>query len=782
MSAGEFGWLPQALAVLLALTGLGLALLWRRTRILTATLNVGEDGVAVIRDTRVLSINPAARRLLQRSGRTVDGLLANLAPDTAVAVDRLIRGAVAGTGAVVELSPDDTQRMWRIAADPLPGWPGCARLTLTDITRQRQMQGALRSEQHRLVDFMDRAPIGFYSVGRDGRFVFANATLGTWVGIPPRQLVHDGWRLHDLLLNPPPPGTPPHLTVPAADPETPARAAFRGAEGEAVPVALTQTVVMGPDGRIDRTRTVVQDIRPERAMQRALEASETRFRRVFVDAPLAVGLLDRDHRLLEVNPAMAKLIAGSDPESLIGRPLADLLDLDDRPPAAAALEAVARDGGVQAVEIRFDGPEGRVGEMHVSSLTPMPGPDDPALMVQVIDLTARRSLERQFSQSQKMQAIGQLAGGIAHDFNNLLTAMIGYCDLLLQRHRAGDPSFADIMQITQNANRAAGLTRQLLAFSRQQTLTPRVIDVGEVLSDVSHLIRRLVGERIEVTIVHGRNLGRVKVDQGQFEQVLVNLAVNARDAMPDGGTLSLRSRDVHLDQPRTLRGESLPAGRYVVVEAGDTGSGIATDNLDRIFEPFFSTKAPGAGTGLGLATVYGILRQFSGDIEVESIVGEGTVFRLYLPVAETETGPVQQAAPATPAPARDLTGQGRILLAEDEDPVRALAARALANKGYEVVEARDGEEAVALFASATVPFDLLVTDLVMPGIDGAGVIERVRADRPDLPIICVSGYAEDTDRQKLGADDGVAFLPKPFTLKQLAEAVKAAFERPTGVG
>ncbi|MDH3792533.1 MAG: response regulator, partial [Rhodospirillales bacterium] len=388
-----------------------------------------------------------------------------------------------------------------------------------------------------------------------------------------------------------------------------------------------------------------------------------------------------------------------------------------------------------------------------------------------IDTTEQKNLEKQFVQSQKMQAVGQLAGGIAHDFNNLLTAMIGFSDLLLLRHRPGDQSFADIMQIKQNANRAANLVRQLLAFSRQQTLQAKVLNVTDILAELSHLLRRLIGENIDLKMVHGRDLGMVKADQGQLEQVIINLAVNARDAMPEGGTLTIRTGTVHLSRTTKRKGETMLAGDYTQIEVTDSGSGMTRENLDRIFDPFFTTKEVGAGTGLGLSTVYGIVKQTGGFVFVASKPGAGTTFTILLPChAETQSDAVDAKLPAEPV--IDQSGSGTLLLVEDEDAVRAFSARALRSKGYDVLEARSGEAALELLGEQQKPIDLLITDVVMPRIDGPTLVREVRGQRPDLKVIFISGYAEDAFRKRLDQGAGIHFLPKPFSLKQLAGKVK----------
>ena len=402
------------------------------------------------------------------------------------------------------------------------------------------------------------------------------------------------------------------------------------------------------------------------------------------------------------------------------------------------------------------------------------------IVLHFIDLSEKKALEAQFAQGQKMQAIGQLAGGVAHDFNNLLTAIIGFCDLLLLRHKPGDPSFGDIMQIKQNSNRAANLVRQLLAFSRQQTLRPRIHDVSDILTELSHLLRRLLGANIELDMVHGRELGLIKVDEGQMEQVLINLAVNARDAMNEkgasGGTLIIETDNFTNRAPQQLVAEEMPAGHWVLIKVKDTGCGIPQKNLDRIFEPFFTTKDVGEGTGLGLATVYGIIRQTGGFLDVESEVDEGTTFLIYLPRAnelDEEEEDIKEVI--KPVETKDLTGSECILLVEDEDAVRTFSTRALGNKGYEVLQAEDGEKALEVVQNlGDKKLDLLITDVVMPNMDGPTLAQRVRQDFPHLKIIFVSGYTEDKLKDHMG--DNIYFLPKPFTLSDLAEKVKEVLQ------
>lgn len=385
------------------------------------------------------------------------------------------------------------------------------------------------------------------------------------------------------------------------------------------------------------------------------------------------------------------------------------------------------------------------------------------------DATAMKRLEAQMTQGQKMQAIGQLAGGIAHDFNNLLTAISGHCDLLLMRHAPGDGDHADLDQIRQNANRAAALVAQLLAFSRKQTLKPERIDLEETLSDLAHLLDRLLGERVGLEVVHAKGELAIRADRRQLEQVIVNLVVNARDAMPDGGTVEVETRRVTLDSPMTLDRAVVPAGEHALIRIKDSGVGIPPDRLGAIFEPFYTTKRPGEGTGLGLSTAYGIVKQSGGFIFVTSVLGEGSCFELWFPVCDR-----QEPRAAKPAPPQRIGARsGSVLLAEDEAPVRAFAARALRLHGHVVIEAADGQQALEILSDAGIRIDVFVTDVVMPGMNGPDWVLRALASRPDVRTVFISGYAEEALADMQARVPGSVLLPKPFSLRDLAEVVQA---------
>jgi two-component system cell cycle sensor histidine kinase/response regulator CckA len=405
----------------------------------------------------------------------------------------------------------------------------------------------------------------------------------------------------------------------------------------------------------------------------------------------------------------------------------------------------------------------------------------PGLVAVFNDATELKSLEAQIVQSQKMQAIGQLAGGVAHDFNNLLTAISGHCDLMLLRHDRGDPDYADLVQIHQNANRAASLVRQLLAFSRKQTLKPEVFDLRDTLGELTHLLGRLVGEKIALDLDHDPELSAVRADRRQMEQVLMNLVVNARDAMPAGGTIRIETEN------RTLREElrrdraSVPPGDYVVIRVRDQGVGIPADKREKIFEPFFTTKRAGEGTGLGLSTAYGIVKQTGGFIFVDSTPGEGTVFSVYLPACDhlpESAAPLRPAALAEAgaepqAPGEPATeGERVILLVEDEAPVRAFASRALRMRGYRVIEAETAEDALETLEDPALRVDLFLTDVVMPGMDGPSWVREALKRRPDAKVVFVSGYAEEAVSTGQTAIPNSVFLPKPFSLSELTATVQ----------
>ncbi|HOO51985.1 MAG TPA: response regulator, partial [Alphaproteobacteria bacterium] len=662
-----------------------------------------------------------------------------------------------------------TTKWYTITAGPISGWKHYTHWRVEDITTQKTQQEELSNEHEKLIDYTDNAPVGFFSVNQYGVFEFVNATLARWLGTDAEELVGKK-NLHSFFVSVPDNAEPYDIKENGGVRQI-AEVRMKSVKDREFLASITQTVVHDEDGKT-LTRAVVNDLSAEQAIRQALQDSEDRFRQFFEEAPIGIAILDKENQIKECNPLLEKMVE-KEQQSVQFLPFTEIIDYADWP---LATETLAK---IRSGEILTDPIEIRLWEDQ--SKTPLPChmfarmlSEGDNMAVHFLDLSQQKSLENQFIQSQKMQAVGQLAGGIAHDFNNLLTAIIGFCDLLLLRHKPGDPSFGDIQQIKQNSNRAANLVRQLLAFSRQQTLRPQIQDVTDILTEVAHLLRRLIGVNIDLDLVHGNDLWPVKVDSGQMEQVFVNLVVNARDAMPDGGALTITTTALTTTESMSFGQDTMPAGEWTKIEIKDSGTGIPPDVLEHIFEPFFTTKEVGKGTGLGLATVYGIIRQTGGYLGVDSIVGEGTSFSIYLPRVREEEKDQEKHPEQTEETSTDLTGNARIMLVEDEDAVRTFSTRALTNKGYEVITAENGDAGLEVFQSLDKPIDLLITDVMMPGKDGPTLAKEIRESVPDLKIIFISGYTEERLKDTLG--DNIYFLPKPFTLKDLASKVKEVLQ------
>ncbi|MCM2562439.1 ATP-binding protein [Lutimaribacter sp. EGI FJ00015] len=483
--------------------------------------------------------------------------------------------------------------------------------------------------------------------------------------------------------------------------------------------------------------------------------------------PVALLRLDARGHVMQANRSALELLGRDGCE---GIPLSSLMEGLGRSISDWLSDAV---GGRMAQRSEFLRLTREDRDVFVQVSLHRAGSGDSAVLVAVLtDATDFKALEAQFVQSQKMQAIGELAGGVAHDFNNLLTAITGHCDLLLLRHDQGAPDFADLMQINQNANRAAALVGQLLAFSRKQTLRPEVLDMRNTLSDLTHLLNRLVGERISLSLSHDPALHAIRADKRQLEQVLMNLVVNARDAMRDGGEIRIETENLTLEAPANRDRAVIPAGDYVTVKVSDDGCGMGADVRERVFEPFFTTKGVAKGTGLGLSTAYGIVKQSGGFIFVDSEKGRGTVFTLYLPRWHDADMPARPEAAARPAPIATKPAEGVILLVEDEAPVRAFAARALRLRGYTVIEADSAEAALTVLKDPELSVDVFVTDVVMPGRDGPSWVREALQDRPSVQVVFVSGYAEESFGEVQRDMPNSVFLPKPFSLAELTDTVQ----------
>ena len=659
----------------------------------------------------------------------------------------------------------------KVAPAALEGGRRSTLWMLQDISNDRSRQEQAFARLQFIITYLDHAPAGFFSTLPNGRIDYINATLADWLGADVTQSQTGGLELAAIVgeagarlmrgITPLPGGSlTENFDLDLHD---------RG--GKPLPVHVIHRIDFDTQGKPLPARSLVVPRGLATGVASADNVASLRLTRFMAAAPLGIAEIDAGGVLRQANAAFLQL----SPQVKRGASLKSTVAESERAALEGALaEAMAGEATLSAVDVTIAGERPRAVQFLFSRLSAT----DETAVVFAVDKTESKALEVQLAQSQKMQAVGQLASGIAHDFNNVLTPIIGFADLLLAKMRPTDPAFADVMSIKQNANRAANLVRQLLAFSRRQTLQPKVHSLTEAMSDLGNLLSRVLGEKVELKMSHGRDLGLVLADIHQFEQVVINLAVNARDAMPNGGTLTVRTYNVSAEESRLIKADLMPPAEYVAVEAEDTGSGIPPEILNKIWEPFFSTKEVGKGTGLGLSTVYGIVKQTGGFIFCDSTVGKGTTFRIYLPrhypapAAPAEAKPKKEAAPQR----ADYTGKGRILLVEDEDAVRAFAVRALTSRGYTVIEADSGESALTVIESDDKGFELILSDVVMPEMDGPTLLRELRKRGIKTKVIFVSGYAEDAFEKNLEGQTDFAFLPKPFSLKQLVEKVKEVME------
>jgi two-component system cell cycle sensor histidine kinase/response regulator CckA len=662
---------------------------------------------------------------------------------------------------------------YRIKVKPLLGSaiPGTTQWTVSDITRDREGQENVFQELQNAIDFLDHAPAGFLSISADGNVPYLNATLAGWLDYDLARVGSGGLVLSDVA----PPnavalirairGNPGDVRTEVLDVDLKRRT------GQSLPVRIHHQVGFGQDGRPGPSRTLVLNRSAGEAGADSQSAAEVRFARFFHNTPMAIAALAADGRVLRANAALMRLASSGEMPATIRDFVTDPAALE--PGLAAAL---AGNSDIAPVDVIIADSGERSARLYISGVADGET-DGERIIVHALETTNERRLKDNIDQAQKMQAVGQLAGGIAHDFNNVLQVIINASEFLLASHKPTDPSFPDIMQIKQNAYRAASLVRQLLAFSRRQTLRPQVLELGDVLSDLSIMLKRVVADKVTLDVRHGRDLWPVKADVGQLEQVIVNLAVNARDAMPEGGKLSVRTLNVPAVACADFGIGQLPAADYVVLEVSDSGTGIPKEHLAKIFEPFFTTKDVGKGTGLGLSMVYGIVKQTGGFVFCDSTVGKGTTFRIFLPrhiaTAEEIAADAVVKEPVKKV-AADHTGAGTILLVEDEDAVRALNARMLVSRGYSVFEANSGVDALRVFAEQDGKIDLVVSDVVMPEMNGPTMLGELRKLNPDTRVVFVSGYAQEAFAKDLPEGEEFHFLPKPFTMKQLVEAVKGA--------
>jgi len=672
---------------------------------------------------------------------------------------------------------------------------------LDNITAQKNMESIFSTETSSLHDFLDYLPVGIYSIDKNNQITYANHNISDFLQTPLNELI--GKNITDFFA--------PSSIFPKPQNYWQGNVHFTLPDGSIKETFVVQTGYL--NNNKPELRGVVLDKLPTpMELKNKIEHASDQISWLFNSAPIGILFLGKDGTIIDGNSSAFRFFERR-AEEIINYKLTKFIDEDNARLFTESLSSIKNQQHPNIsidIKLRTDKNES-VATLYISPMKHIHSPSSvpEGFIIYLIDSTRQKNLEQQFAQAQKMQAVGQLAGGVAHDFNNLLTAMIGFTDLLLQRHGVGDPSFADLIQIKQNANRAAGLVRQLLAFSRKQPLQPKLIDITENFAELNHMLKRILGEQITLKFHHGSELGYIKVDPVQFSQVIINLAVNAKDAMNGNGLLTIRTYTTTLNENYRFGDDIIKAGEFVVIDVSDNGCGISPENLNRIFDPFFSTKENivGSGTGLGLAMVYGIVRQTEGFIKVNSIVGKGTTFSIYLPRFENSDEPEKQtSAPeiitghkGTPilkvqekiTPPLNINQKiivglnvsntidrtqtvsnksARILFVEDEDAVRSFGIRALQKKGYDVIGCNSAENALE-YVSQNNNIDLLLTDMVMPGMSGAELTKTLKQQIPGIRVFLASGYSEEIVRQQLPDFDNFDFITKPYSLGDLTAKV-----------
>ncbi len=664
--------------------------------------------------------------------------------------------------------------------------------SLADITAEQNMEKIFEEERKKLHHFINHLPIGVYIADSEYNLEYINETFAVQLSLPREELLGKSLK---LLI--------PH-TQGALNSKTDNYTGyeiFQTGQHENIELYLLQNRFR--DDGVDKVSGLsLQKLPTDAELKSTISSLQDKLQWLFNTNPGGIILTDKKQIILSANEKADDIL---EEKHLLNRSLKDFFQAS----TLKLLEDIYRQYADNSENNTINKIETRLKSDKIIRIYTAPqrhlyskGEDFSGLVLYLEDTTEQKNLELRFAQAQKMQAMGQLAGGVAHDFNNLLTAMIGFCDLLLQRHGIGDPSFADLIQIKQNANRAAGLVRQLLAFSRKQPLKPKKIDVTENFVDLSHLLKRILGEQISLEFNHGKDLGFIRVDPVQFSQVIINLAVNAKDAMNGKGLLKISTHTESLTEPYQFGADTISPGEFVVISVQDTGCGIPEENLSRIFEPFFSTKqnVVGSGTGLGLAMVYGIVRQTEGFIKVDSTVGKGTTFSIHLPRFDTpddDTETTEHSESSTQAPILNAAADGqaqkiivglnvskldhqhepasapqdvKILFVEDEDSVRAFGVRALKKKGFNVSACNCAENALDLINKGE-RFNLLLTDMVMPGLSGADLAKEIKKSQPEIKIILASGYSEEIARRELAGSEDFEFIAKPYSLGDLTKKV-----------
>lgn len=632
-------------------------------------------------------------------------------------------------------------------------------------------------------EYLDDFAIGFYTIKNSGEFSYINDSLEKALGYSKGQIMQEKINITDLIFD--------HeiaASLRSTKNDWQKIIVMRSRNNNTIYAFINQALLKGNTGKITGKHGIVMPLTRSAIIDEENHNKSQKSPDLIKYSPIATALLNKNGHITDCNNSFRETTRLSNNHKYN---LFDLLTPDKKDITKIFFEEVlsGKNDGTKPIDISIivSQQENKAASLYLKRVTDAYGQLQ-GIIVHMIDTTELKNLEMRFVHSQKMQAIGQLAGGIAHDFNNLLTAMMGFCDLLLMRHPAGDQSFADIMQVKQNANRAANLVKQLLAFSRKQTLQPEIINITDSLADLSNLIGRLIGENIELKMVHGRDLKYIKVDQVQLEQVIINLAVNARDAMVDGGILSITTSNIIVDDKHPITKGLIPPaedevienGEYVLIEVQDTGHGMSREIIGKIFEPFFSTKAIGSGTGLGLSTVYGIVKQTGGYIFISSKIGKGSKFSIFLKAYDNNGTKQNISAKSKEALEKedisDMTGSGNVLLVEDETPVRIFSHNALTNKGYTVIDADCAEAALAIMKERGNDIDIIITDVVMPGMSGPDMITQITEDFPNIKVIFISGYGEDAFIETYGSERKFNFLSKPYSLKQMVMKVKEVLE------
>jgi two-component system cell cycle sensor histidine kinase/response regulator CckA len=672
--------------------------------------------------------------------------------------------------------------------------------TVENITAYKNMEQVFQAEMTSLHNFLDFLPVGLYTCNSNGKIEYINNTLADCLKTDKNSAI--GKSLDDYVAYKP-------EQLHNSNGEFSGNIIFKSEKGNRELFVKQQN--MREETEVKTHGVAIADLPNDSSLRNSLHEISDKFDGLFDTVPVGIVFADNKGNIKEVNAYILRLFEKS-AEEIKKKKIYTYFKSDAQTKIKEMLADSSDNGDtVAGFETVFDfTPETKNVQVYVCPIKKhyYTNEDEAGGMIMYLtDTTSRRNLEMQVAQAQKMQAFGQLAGGVAHDFNNLLTAVIGYCDLLIQRHGVGDPSFSDLVQLKHNANRAAGVARQLLTISRKQPLNPKLIDVTEAFADLEHLLERLGGEHIKLQINYGTDLGYIRVDPVQFSQVMINLMINAKDAMNGKGLLTISTRSERLSEPYHFGADIIKPGDFIVISVSDTGCGIPPENINRIFEPFFSTKknVVGSGTGLGLAMVYGIVRQTEGFIVVHSEVGKGTTFEIYLPAYESDkqevvateqkeevirdksgkaamTTPVNIGGANKPILGMNVSkfdsqrkvvhnpGETRILFVEDEDAVRTVGARGLRQKGFDVVDCISAENALEHIENGE-HFDLMITDMMMPGMSGADLAKVMHKKNPQTLIILASGYSEEIARKELAGSQDFYFIGKPYSLENLREKI-----------